>query len=98
MPPSSFASTPSKRVLSLQDPSSKISKSSPDAFSCILLTDTSLQTVAKNRGAVAVSIQEITYNPVSHLGTSFPFSPRTPTVMLWNLRLGSDTRTRAMDI
>ncbi|KAG6375821.1 hypothetical protein JVT61DRAFT_2678 [Boletus reticuloceps] len=43
MSPSSLASAPSKRVLSLKDPSSKNSKSSPDPFSGILLTDTSSQ-------------------------------------------------------
>ncbi|KAF8129265.1 hypothetical protein EV363DRAFT_1169142 [Boletus edulis] len=55
-----------------------------------------MDTHRKCRGGVTDSIQDITYNPVSHPG-SFPFSSRTPTVILWNLRLGSDTRTRAMD-
>jgi len=65
-----YMETPSKRVLSLKDPSSKMSKSSPDTASRILLTDTSSQIKAKIRGAVTDSIQGITYDPVSRPGTS----------------------------
>ncbi|KAH0830163.1 hypothetical protein J3R83DRAFT_1512 [Lanmaoa asiatica] len=65
-----YVETPSKRVLSLKDPSSKMSKSSPDTASRILLTDTSSRIKAKIRGAVTDSIQGITYDPVSRPGTS----------------------------
>lgn len=47
-----------------------MSKSSPDAASRVLLTDTSSQIKAKIRGAVTDSIQGITYDPVSRPGTS----------------------------
>ncbi|EGN96406.1 hypothetical protein SERLA73DRAFT_186141 [Serpula lacrymans var. lacrymans S7.3] len=62
--------TPSKRVLSLKDPTSKMSKSSPDIQSRILLTDTGAQIRAKIRGAVTDSIQGVTYDPVNRPGTS----------------------------
>ncbi|KAF8130356.1 hypothetical protein EV363DRAFT_1263255 [Boletus edulis] len=65
-----YVEAPSKRVLSLKDPSSKMSKSSPDAASRILLTDTSSQIKAKIRGAVTDSIPGITYDPLSRPGTS----------------------------
>ncbi|KAF8162734.1 hypothetical protein B0H34DRAFT_794517 [Crassisporium funariophilum] len=62
--------TPSQRVLSLKDPSSKMSKSSPDISSRILLTDTYSQVKAKIRGAVTDSIQGITYDPSARPGAS----------------------------
>ncbi|KAG9318064.1 hypothetical protein JVU11DRAFT_128 [Chiua virens] len=65
-----YIETPSKRVLSLKDPSSKMSKSSPDAASRILLTDTAVQIKAKIRGAVTDTIQGTTYDPVSRPGAS----------------------------
>ncbi|KAG6330035.1 hypothetical protein ID866_9055 [Astraeus odoratus] len=61
---------PSKRILSLRDPTSKMSKSSPDTASRILLTDTALQIKSKIRAAVTDSIPGITYDPVSRPGTS----------------------------
>ncbi|KAL0947709.1 hypothetical protein HGRIS_013795 [Hohenbuehelia grisea] len=62
--------TPTKRILSLKDPSSKMSKSAPDTQSRILLTDTPAQIRAKIRGAVTDSIQGITYDPVARPGTA----------------------------
>ena len=47
-----------------------MSKSSPDAASRILLTDTPSQIKAKIRGAVTDSIQGITYDSASRPGTS----------------------------
>ncbi|KAG5351054.1 hypothetical protein C0989_008187 [Termitomyces sp. Mn162] len=63
-------STPSRRILSLRDPTSKMSKSSPDTQSRILLTDTAVQIKAKIRSAVTDSIAGITYDPVARPGTS----------------------------
>ena len=60
----------SRRILSLKDPSSKMSKSSPDLSSRILLTDTATQIKSKIRGAVTDSIKGITYDPVNRPGTS----------------------------
>ncbi|KAJ3715690.1 hypothetical protein C8R42DRAFT_679974 [Lentinula raphanica] len=62
--------TPSKRILSLRDPSSKMSKSSPDTSSRILLTDTSSQIAQKIRSAVTDSIKGITYDPLNRPGTA----------------------------
>ena len=60
----------SRRILSLKDPSSKMSKSSPDLSSRILLTDTAAQIQLKIRGAVTDSMQGITYDPVDRPGVS----------------------------
>ncbi|KAG1768978.1 tryptophanyl-tRNA synthetase [Suillus occidentalis] len=68
VPPSDLP--PSKRILSLKDPTSKMSKSSPDAKSRILLTDTASQIQSKIRAAVTDSIQGITYDPDGRPGTS----------------------------
>ncbi|PFH53576.1 hypothetical protein AMATHDRAFT_137408 [Amanita thiersii Skay4041] len=62
--------TPFRKILSLKDPSSKMSKSSPDVQSRILLTDSASQIRAKIRGAVTDSISGITYDPVARPGTS----------------------------
>ncbi|KAF9032978.1 hypothetical protein BJ165DRAFT_1516468 [Panaeolus papilionaceus] len=62
--------TPCRRVLSLKDPSSKMSKSAPDASSRILLTDTSSQIEKKIKGAATDSIQGISYDPINRPGTS----------------------------
>ncbi|KAG6852707.1 hypothetical protein C0991_009692 [Blastosporella zonata] len=61
---------PSRRVLSLRDPTSKMSKSSPDVQSRILLTDTAAQIKGKLRSAVTDSIAGITYDPIARPGTS----------------------------
>ncbi|KAF9074607.1 tryptophanyl-tRNA synthetase [Rhodocollybia butyracea] len=63
-------STSSKRILSLRDPTSKMSKSAPDASSRILLTDSSSQIASKIRSAVTDSISGITYDPVNRPGTA----------------------------
>jgi len=65
-----FLLAPTKRVLSLKDPSSKMSKSSPDISSRIMLTDNSSQIDRKIRGAVTDSIQGITFDPENRPGTS----------------------------
>ena len=61
---------PTRRVLSLKDPTSKMSKSAPDVSSRILLTDTEKEIRTKIRGAVTDSIKEITYDPENRPGTS----------------------------
>ncbi|KAI0373144.1 tryptophanyl-tRNA synthetase [Pilatotrama ljubarskyi] len=58
------------RVLSLKDPSSKMSKSSPDLNSRILLTDSPAQVRSKIRGAVTDSLLGITYDPVARPGAA----------------------------
>lgn len=65
-----YVNTPSKRILSLKDPTSKMSKSSPDVQSRILLTDNASQIQSKIRAAVTDSIQGITYDPQGRPGTS----------------------------
>ncbi|KAJ7491021.1 hypothetical protein FB451DRAFT_1124630 [Mycena latifolia] len=63
--------TPSKRILSLKDPSAKMSKSAPDAASRILLTDSAAQIAVKVRAAVTDSIATgVTYDPAARPGTS----------------------------
>ncbi|KAF9441564.1 tryptophanyl-tRNA synthetase [Macrolepiota fuliginosa MF-IS2] len=62
--------TASRRILSLKDSSSKMSKSAPDPSSRILLTDTPDQISLKIRGAVTDSIKGITYDPVNRPGTA----------------------------
>ncbi|KAI0628811.1 tryptophanyl-tRNA synthetase [Trametes polyzona] len=58
------------RVLSLKDPSSKMSKSSPDLNSRILLTDSPAQVRSKIRGAITDSTLGITYDPVARPGAA----------------------------
>ncbi|KAA1475812.1 tryptophanyl-tRNA synthetase [Dentipellis sp. KUC8613] len=65
-----YMTTPSKRILSLKDPSAKMSKSAVDPNSRIVLTDTPAQIKSKIRGATTDSIQGITYDPVARPGTS----------------------------
>ncbi|KAK0185908.1 hypothetical protein F5146DRAFT_1068421 [Armillaria mellea] len=62
--------TSSKRILSLRDPSSKMSKSAPDVSSRILLSDDASQIASKIRVAVTDSIPGITYDPVNRPGTA----------------------------
>ncbi|KAF8191646.1 hypothetical protein K438DRAFT_1675749 [Mycena galopus ATCC 62051] len=63
--------TPSKRVLSLKDPSAKMSKSAHDPASRILLTDSAAQIASKVRAAVTDSITTgVTYDPAARPGTS----------------------------
>ncbi|KZO92350.1 tryptophanyl-tRNA synthetase [Calocera viscosa TUFC12733] len=63
-------STPTKRVLSLRDPTQKMSKSAPSDKSRILITDDPAAITAKIRGAVTDSISEITYHPERRPGVS----------------------------
>ncbi|TCD64686.1 Tryptophan--tRNA ligase, mitochondrial [Steccherinum ochraceum] len=62
-----FVATPTRRVLSLKDPTSKMSKSSPDVQSRILLTDSTAQIKSKIRGAVtdpiADAVEELLRGP-----------------------------------
>ncbi|KAH6919196.1 tryptophanyl-tRNA synthetase [Coprinopsis sp. MPI-PUGE-AT-0042] len=69
-PPPTQLITPSKRILSLRDPRSKMSKSSPDVNSRILLTDSPEKIVSKIRSSVTDSIKGITYDPVERPGIS----------------------------
>ncbi|TFK85368.1 tryptophanyl-tRNA synthetase [Polyporus arcularius HHB13444] len=62
--------TSSCRVLSLKDPSSKMSKSSPDLNSRILLTDGTSKVRSKIRGAVTDSTLGITYDPEARPGAA----------------------------
>ncbi|KAF5392133.1 hypothetical protein D9757_003228 [Collybiopsis confluens] len=62
--------TPSSRILSLRSPTSKMSKSSPDAQSRILLTDSTAVIASKIKSAVTDSIQGITWDPVGRPGTA----------------------------
>lgn len=61
---------PTPRVLSLKDPTSKMSKSAPAQNSRILLTDPSDRIKAKIRGAVTDSIVGITYDPEERPGAA----------------------------
>ncbi|GLB35594.1 putative class-I aminoacyl-tRNA synthetase family protein [Lyophyllum shimeji] len=69
-PVPSQLNTPSRRILSLRDPTSKMSKSSPDLQSRILLTDTFPEIKSKLRAAVTDSVLGITYDPLMRPGTS----------------------------
>lgn len=60
----------SHRVLSLKDPTSKMSKSAPDTASRILLTDTVKDISRKIKGSVTDSLGNITYDPAVRPGTS----------------------------
>ncbi|TFL00983.1 hypothetical protein BDV98DRAFT_568241, partial [Pterulicium gracile] len=62
--------TPSRRVLSLRDPSAKMSKSAPDSSSRIMLTDTSTQISKKIKSAVTDSTTGISYDPINRPGIS----------------------------
>ncbi|TFY73497.1 hypothetical protein EWM64_g10515, partial [Hericium alpestre] len=52
-----YMTTPSKRILSLKDPSAKMSKSALDANSRIVMTDTPAEIRTKIRGATTDSIR-----------------------------------------
>ncbi|KDN52846.1 tryptophanyl-tRNA synthetase [Tilletiaria anomala UBC 951] len=62
--------TPTKRVLSLRDPSQKMSKSSPDPNSRILLTDTPQQVRKKLQRAVTDDERVLSYDPDARPGVS----------------------------
>ncbi|KAF8172075.1 hypothetical protein BJ912DRAFT_1034170 [Pholiota molesta] len=62
--------TPCRRVLSLKDPTAKMSKSAPNVASRILLTDSTSEILSKFKGAVTDSVQGVTYDPVNRPGTA----------------------------
>lgn len=61
---------PAKRVMSLREPRSKMSKSDPDPRSRILITDTKEDIHAKIRAAVTDSLEGVEYRPVERPGVS----------------------------
>ena len=62
--------TPTKRVLSLRDPSQKMSKSHPDPSSRILLTDTDSEIQAKIKKAVTDGESSMAFAPQTRPGVS----------------------------
>lgn len=62
--------SPAKRVMSLTDPGSKMSKSHPNPKSRILLTDSEDVIKAKLKAAVTDSVEGITYDPQHRPGVS----------------------------
>ncbi|KAF8528154.1 hypothetical protein BU17DRAFT_39156 [Hysterangium stoloniferum] len=62
--------TPCPRVLSLRDPTQKMSKSAPDPSSRIMLADSAISISKKVRSAVTDSIHGITYDPSARPGIS----------------------------
>lgn len=82
-------SVPSKRILSLRDPSQKMSKSAPNPSSRITLTDSPKDILAKLKSAVTDSQREITYDPVERPGVA-------NLLTIWSAcdTPGSDGRTR----
>ena len=62
--------TKTKRVLSLRDPSSKMSKSAPDVNSRILITDTPEQVRGKIKKAVTDAERELKFSPEDRPGVS----------------------------
>ncbi|KAK0540476.1 Tryptophan--tRNA ligase, mitochondrial [Tilletia horrida] len=62
-PPPQQMTTPAKRILSLRDPSAKMSKSAPDPNSRIVLTDTPAQIAAKLKRAVTDAEPTLSYDP-----------------------------------
>lgn len=62
--------SPAKRVMSLTDPQSKMSKSHPNPKSRILLTDSEDTIKAKLKAAVTDSLDGITYEPEKRPGVS----------------------------
>jgi len=61
---------PAKRVMSLKDPTAKMSKSHPDPRSRILLTDSAEEIRSKIMVALTDSQTGITYDPASRPGVS----------------------------
>ncbi|KAG8984015.1 Tryptophan--tRNA ligase, mitochondrial, partial [Tulasnella sp. 427] len=62
--------TPAKRILSLRDPTQKMSKSAPNPKSRILITDQFSQIQAKIRSAVTDSTPSISYDPENRPGVA----------------------------
>ncbi|KAI8826199.1 uncharacterized protein EV422DRAFT_553452, partial [Fimicolochytrium jonesii] len=65
-----YASTHTKRIMSLRQPTAKMSKSDPADASRINLSDTPEQIRAKIRKATTDSIRGITYDPVTRPGVA----------------------------
>lgn len=61
---------PAKRILSLRDPTQKMSKSAPNPKSRILITDDLQQIQSKIRSAVTDSSPTISYDPVNRPGVA----------------------------
>ena len=61
---------PTKRVLSLRDPTQKMSKSAPDANSRILLTDSARDVEKKIKRAVTDDERTLSFDPVGRPGIS----------------------------
>ena len=61
---------PTKRILSLRDPTAKMSKSAPLASSRVVLTDPPSTIQKSIKSAVTDSIPGITYDPMSRPGLS----------------------------
>uniref|UniRef100_A0A8D2ARR8 Tryptophan--tRNA ligase, mitochondrial n=1 Tax=Sciurus vulgaris TaxID=55149 RepID=A0A8D2ARR8_SCIVU len=59
-----------KKVKSLRDPSSKMSKSDPDKLATVRITDSPEEIVQKFRKAVTDFTSEVTYDPASRAGVS----------------------------
>ncbi|KAJ5578857.1 Tryptophan--tRNA ligase [Penicillium hetheringtonii] len=62
--------SPAKRVMSLKEPTSKMSKSHPDPRSRIILTDSATEIQKKVKVALTDSEPKITYNPAERPGVS----------------------------
>ncbi|KAI5259425.1 putative tryptophanyl-tRNA synthetase [Aureobasidium subglaciale] len=62
--------SPAKRVMALDKPTNKMSKSAPNPKSRILITDTSSTISKKLRVALTDSIEGVTYDPSSRPGVS----------------------------
>ena len=61
---------PAKRVMSLQNPLSKMSKSDPNPLSKILITDTPTEIHQKVMAAISDSTNSISYDPVHRRAVS----------------------------
>lgn len=66
----SVPAAPAKRILSLRDPTQKMSKSAPHQASRILLTDPTEVIEKKIRSAVTDSERGVTYNPIERPGVA----------------------------
>ncbi|KAI9164242.1 Tryptophan--tRNA ligase, mitochondrial [Blastocladiella emersonii ATCC 22665] len=68
--PNAMTTPSSKRIMSLTDPTAKMSKSHPSAFSRIHLTDTDAEITKKIRRAVTDADPAITWSPASRPGVA----------------------------
>lgn len=59
-----------KKVKSLRDPSAKMSKSDPDKFATVRITDSPEEIVNKFRKAITDFTSEVTYDPKTREGVS----------------------------